>query len=545
MIRLLLYIIPSAILITVVMAFVTLDIHYNHQKAEQDAHSKLVAKAHAISTFVATQMRQDQQEVDYLAQLISTRNALNTSRYKYIEDIFTQMMLSKPRIVQARLIDNQGLELFKIVQRGGAPQTLDRQELQDKSGHFYFKEMSTQSDHELYISKVSLNRDYGVFELPHRPVVRIGKAVLDDTGNKLGSVILNYDVNTLFNSLNDLASPNINVIIVDKQSQFLLHPNQSMTFCEDLGCNRKLDFNNFKINQNGLLYYEDIMAFSDIFKHADNSHYFDRIVLQYKADYQPTITANNRHYDLYLTSHKWWGYMVFSFMFCILLSTLLYKNYQRIQSQIQKMKMHAVLEKVTELIERLHEGDDPVTGSHVQRVSHFSRLMAVKAKLPKPVIDDIHRYASLHDLGKITTPDAILSKPGKLDPHEWEVMKLHVENGYNLIREFNLSPVAENIVYCHHERWDGTGYPRGLSGNEIPIEAQIVSIVDCFDALMSIRPYKPAYDFEKSSAIINELSGKAFNPELVATFNQLAHEFRHSRSQIEDRTVKVMAATLS
>ncbi|WP_394205659.1 HD domain-containing phosphohydrolase [Shewanella waksmanii] len=527
----------------VVMAFVTLDIHYKNSNAQLEANSKLMAKSHAISSFVATQMRQDQQEVNYLANLYSTRNALASSNYRYIEDIFTELMASKPRIVQARLIDNQGVELFKIVQRGGEPQTLSKQELQDKSGHFYFKELTNQSEHKLYMSKISLNRDYGVLELPHRPVVRIGKAVLDETGNKLGSIILNYDINTLFNELDKLAKPNINVIIVDKQSQFLFHPNQSVTFCEDLGCNRKFDFNNFKIGQNGLMYYENKMAFSNIFKHADNTHYFDRIVLQYQAEYAPQLTTLQAGHNLYLTSKKWWGYLVFALMFCVLLSLALYKNYQRIQSQIQKMKMHAVLEKVTELIERLHEGDDPVTGSHVQRVSHFSKLMAEKAKLPKTIIEDIHRYASLHDLGKITTPDAILSKPGKLDPHEWEIMKLHVDNGYNLIREFNLSPVAENIVYCHHERWDGKGYPRGLKENQIPIEAQIVSIVDCFDALMSIRPYKPAYDFEKSAAIINELSGKAFNPELVVIFNQLAHEFRHCRTQIEDTSVKQLSPT--
>jgi putative two-component system response regulator len=126
----------------------------------------------------------------------------------------------------------------------------------------------------------------------------------------------------------------------------------------------------------------------------------------------------------------------------------------------------------------------------------------------------------MHDVGKIGIPDAILLKPGKLDPEEWAVMRQHPTIGAQIIGEHpsGLLKTAAIIAQCHHEKWDGTGYPQGLAGEAIPHEARIVALVDVFDALTSVRPYKPAWPIERALKYIREQSGRHFDPALVEAF---------------------------
>ncbi|MEL0166619.1 MAG: HD domain-containing phosphohydrolase [Pseudomonadaceae bacterium] len=179
------------------------------------------------------------------------------------------------------------------------------------------------------------------------------------------------------------------------------------------------------------------------------------------------------------------------------------------------------------------EYKDNETGLHVIRMSHFSRIIALEAGFSPEEAEELLHAAPMHDVGKIGIPDAILQKPGKLDETEWQVMQQHPEIGARIIGEHDASmlQMARRIALGHHEKWDGSGYPEGLAGTDIPIEARIVAIADVFDALTSVRPYKKAWSVEDAVALIREQSGKHFDPDLVDCFLRRLDEIQRVRER--------------
>lgn len=169
---------------------------------------------------------------------------------------------------------------------------------------------------------------------------------------------------------------------------------------------------------------------------------------------------------------------------------------------------------------RAAEFKDNETGNHVLRMSHYARLIAEEYGLGKEYANTIFCTAPMHDIGKIGIPDAILLKPGKLDAEEWKVMHQHPTMGAEIIgiHENELLQMAHTIALTHHERWDGRGYPRRLKGDAIPVEGRIVAIADVFDALVSVRPYKPAFTVEDSVAMMVAETGRHFDPALMDAF---------------------------
>ncbi len=187
-----------------------------------------------------------------------------------------------------------------------------------------------------------------------------------------------------------------------------------------------------------------------------------------------------------------------------------------------------------EIIRRLGraaEYKDNETGLHVVRMSHFSWALARQLGMPEKYGELIYHAAAMHDVGKIGTPDAILKKPGKLDDEEWEIMKQHAVIGAEIIGEHDdpLLKMAQKIALTHHEKWDGTGYPLGLKGEDIPLEGRIAAIADVFDALTSVRPYKKAWTVEAAMELIENESGKHFDPNLVTNFKQICDEITSIR----------------
>ncbi|CAN5550633.1 response regulator [soil metagenome] len=174
-----------------------------------------------------------------------------------------------------------------------------------------------------------------------------------------------------------------------------------------------------------------------------------------------------------------------------------------------------------EIIERLaHAAEyrDDDTHQHTSRVGNLSAFLAKARGMSQVEIELVRRASPLHDVGKIGIPDDILLKPGKLTPEEFEVMKTHVAIGAGILSgsEFSLLQVATEIVLTHHERWDGNGYPNGLTADEIPLIGRIVAVADVFDALTHERPYKRAWPVPDALAEIERQSGRQFDPELVA-----------------------------
>lgn len=165
---------------------------------------------------------------------------------------------------------------------------------------------------------------------------------------------------------------------------------------------------------------------------------------------------------------------------------------------------------------------DKETEGHSQRVAQMTIAVAQALNIPPEDQINMWRGAMLHDIGKIGVPDSILHKPGPLTAAEWEVMRRHTTYAYELLSPIEYLRPALDIPYCHHEKWDGTGYPRGLRGEEIPLAARIFALVDVWDALTSDRPYRKAWTREQACQYIREQAGKHFDPRLVDLFLSIA-----------------------
>jgi putative nucleotidyltransferase with HDIG domain len=169
---------------------------------------------------------------------------------------------------------------------------------------------------------------------------------------------------------------------------------------------------------------------------------------------------------------------------------------------------------------------DKETEGHTLRVTDLTlRLARAMGASPAELVH-IRRGALLHDIGKMGVPDRILLKPDKLTEEEWEIMRKHPTFALEMLELIHYLKPALNIPYSHHERWDGSGYPRGLAGREIPLEARIFAVVDVWDAVTSDRPYRPAWSKEKALNYIEEQSGKQFDPDVVYVFLRLSDEER-------------------
>lgn len=212
------------------------------------------------------------------------------------------------------------------------------------------------------------------------------------------------------------------------------------------------------------------------------------------------------------------------------------KNYQmELEAEVAKRtnEVQLALKKIKKvsyetiyILSRAAEYRDEDTGSHILRVSNYSAAIARKIGKNDDEVEATLYGAPMHDVGKIGIPDSILLKQGKLNPEEFEIMKEHVNIGAHILEGSN-SPfvkMGEEIALSHHEKWNGTGYPKGLKGKEIPISGRIVAVADVFDALTVRRPYKEPFSIEKSTEIIKKGRGTDFSPDLVDAFFDIFDE---------------------
>jgi hemerythrin-like metal-binding protein len=181
---------------------------------------------------------------------------------------------------------------------------------------------------------------------------------------------------------------------------------------------------------------------------------------------------------------------------------------------------------------------DNETGWHIMRMTNFAQAIAKAMGLPQDQRELLYAAAPMHDVGKIGISDAVLLKPGKLTADEFEIMKTHTNIGVSILTGNDaLIAAARDIAGSHHERWDGTGYPQGLAGEQIPILARICSVADVFDALTSVRPYKKAWTVEAATAWVISESGKYFDPAIVAAFELAMPEILRVRELYRDNII--------
>ncbi|MEI7613700.1 MAG: two-component system response regulator [Betaproteobacteria bacterium] len=216
---------------------------------------------------------------------------------------------------------------------------------------------------------------------------------------------------------------------------------------------------------------------------------------------------------------------------------------QALEAEVsRRMRENELIQAVSiRALAHLAETRDSETGNHIQRTQDYVRVLAIRlAEHPRfaktlnaHFIDNLVRSAPLHDIGKVGIPDHILLKPGKLTPEEWSIMKTHTLLGSEAItlaeKDIETSveflAQAKEIVRWHHERWDGTGYPDGLAGEDIPLSARLMAVADVFDALISKRVYKEAFSFSSVREIISEERGRQFDPDITDVFLACFEEF--------------------
>ncbi len=224
------------------------------------------------------------------------------------------------------------------------------------------------------------------------------------------------------------------------------------------------------------------------------------------------------------------------------------RDFLKLQNEILEEKVIKRTQQMEELQDvtmvamgALAESRDPETGNHIRRTQRYIKLLATHLKnhprfqnyLTPEIITILYKSSPLHDIGKVGVPDHILLKPEKLTKEEFEIMKLHTTYGRDAIvaaestisRADNFLITAKEIAYSHQEKWNGSGYPEGLAGDNIPISARLMAVADVYDALISRRVYKPPFPHEKAVAIIEEGKGSHFDPDMVDAFLAISDKF--------------------
>lgn len=267
------------------------------------------------------------------------------------------------------------------------------------------------------------------------------------------------------------------------------------------------------------------------------------------------IEQSKSDMDSYLKSTKLFSIIGFVVLvFSLVISTIYtYKVLKELEeknkffqskSEANEMRILEIQNKTIMGIADLVESRSGETGQHVKRTSHLVNMILMQAKkkgkwteiLTDEYIDYVTRAAPMHDLGKIVIPDAILNKPGKFTPEEFEIMKTHASAGgkivYDIIggvAEKNYVDIASDIASYHHEKWNGKGYPNGMAGEEIPLCARIMAVADVFDALVSERCYKKPMSYDDAFALIEREAGEHFDPDVVELFMGLKDEIYAER----------------
>lgn len=430
--------------------------------------------------------------------------------YRYeVQNIFYNLAKASREIYQIEIIDSSGQERVKIINSQDSATTIvPYSDLQNKKNRYYLNKIMNLNN-KIYFSSIELNGKGSLVAKPFVPVVRVGTPLNDEKGNRKGALILSLNFSKILQLL-----PKRMFVQTQEGNLIALSPEGTVVF--------KRSNYTFKDSRGRLK-----------ISGTENIHYS---TLELAPDKKLIVAIHHNHIGLKGRLHK------LVFLSAILLAVFLgliwglsYINISRFQEKNRTQR--ALISSLVELT----DWRDPETGNHLMRTKTYAKALAKQLRENKKYrktitmqfIKDIFDTSSLHDIGKVGIKDSILLKTGKLTDEEFEEMKKHVLIGKQVIQDvidkFDINEsfimTARNIAAFHHEKYNGKGYPEGLKGEAIPLEARIFALADVYDALRSKRPYKDEMTHSEVVTIIRTEIGEHFDPDVVDAFLTIGKKF--------------------
>ena len=503
-----------------------------------------------------------------------------TTERDAVQSIFQSMAQSHDDYDQIRLLSKDGMELVRVNRNGDTVSVTNSENLQDKSDRYYYKEALSLQPGGVYISRLDLNVDNGVVEIPYKPMMRFVLPIVDAEQNILALIALNLKGNLVLTHLHEIMKNQRGEHLVLNREGFRLHSQNKQDPTWAFMFNSKDNFASehpsvwSSINSSsygvfesnlGRIHYMVVNKKSAVGNDSSNKSLKPWIVIVITNDSLMTVTFFKEHITYLfplliafpLGSFLLWFWAKAAAGRSLAENQLKNINVELEQKVLLRTKELELTREATILsLATLAETRDNETGQHIRRTQRYAQVLAKELQsnpdfwdaITDDFISEIFRSAPLHDIGKVGIPDQILLKPGPLTAEEFKVMQQHSVLGSNALEEAILtisatSPsgqamtflhMARDIAHYHHERWDGSGYPKGLSGESIPLGARIMALADVYDALVSQRVYKEAFSKDKAERIMMHESIGHFDPRILKGFESVRDDFWKIRQNFSD-----------
>ncbi|MCK5820189.1 MAG: HD domain-containing protein [Psychromonas sp.] len=564
---------------------ISLNLKYDHQEA------KVNAAINVSSSLVRNIFDRIFSDLNFLyaSSLFNdyVQNPTNHNQER-LENEFISFENSSHLYDQIRFIDARGMERIRVDYHEDGSTIVPREKLQSKKDRDYFIDTAAIKDDKFYVSRLDLNRENGKIVKPLKPMLRFAKPIKDKNNNFKGILILNYFGEHFLNSVRkhfantpgDTSLVNVNgfwLLNADPENQWggiLEHGKNFKSKYPDVWKKIKTENRGMIHTKTGVFTFTKVQPLLNFkFAVSNHKHFLDKWKIVIKN--QPlrysleSLTKLNVYVPVLMLGYLIGAFLIFIWARASVGKMKAERNLKHLNVALEAIVMDRTLDltrRAEELeatknavifgMASLAEIRDPDTGSHLKRTQVYTRMLAMELRkhpdfsnvLTDELINMYAKSSPLHDIGKVGVPDAILLKKGVLTPEEFEQMKWHTTYGAQIIERsitnlklelhsdegIEFLSVAKDIIGGHHEKWDGSGYPLGLSGDDIPISARIMAVADVYDALSNKRPYKVAFPREKVEAIILEGKGGHYDPRIIDAFVNIKDDFWFIKNELSE-----------
>lgn len=567
--------------VAIYLAFILLE-----QVVSERLDRQIKSAADILQSGIQEQLERVYVDIDFLSnsQIIQGFMAKpdDQKQLEHINYLFRNIVKTHKVYDHIRLISVSGDEIARVNYSDGLAKVVPQDQLQNKSDRYYFTQALTLRPGEVFVSRLDLNIEHGQVETPFKPVIRFATPLFDDNQQVKAVIVMNFIGDLLLENFRSVLSslPGKRMLlnsegfwlsydVREKEWGFMF--NEMQSFKRD----HPEIWNKISTEDSGIIETDEgRVRFYSIDPRKANHQKdtaFENGISPWKI---AVINGDHRMGASFIFEHMTYlyplllAYPLGSILLwfwaradsgravaeqeLVALNRSLENKVHRRTAELEATKDATILSLAT-----LAETRDNETGQHVHRTQKFVEILAkelqthpdFKDQLSDSAIEQIYKSAPLHDVGKVGIPDHILHKPGKLTDVEFDQMKKHTTFGSDAIEEAINSLAsslsidgtgtflhyARDIAHYHHERWDGSGYPKGLIGDNIPLAARIMAVADVYDALVSERVYKEAYSREKAEEIMINQSPGQFDPRIIEAFKQLRDQFWEIKLYYSDR----------